>query len=471
MLSCTIIPVPTMSALNSQTGFPSDLTQFSGASAAGNETGSKWPSAEDPRWQLALRIAASKSFAKSALLTKFLLYVCERELTGRADEISEQQIGVHVFGRRSDYNPGEDNIVRNYARQLRQRLDHYFEEDGQQESFRIVIPRGGYIPVFSPNAAPPCAPVECPTEESQPVSVEILEPNLPAKEGVADHSGRRLALYGAPVLILVCALIGWMIGQRLRNQNASPSHLLWTQLFDANHPTYIVPADDGIVMFQNLTGHLVPLAEYVDRSYLSMKPPSTVDANNLADLEAQRYTSVTDLNAALRLSALPESRMSHTVVCYARELHMQDLKDFNAILVGSTYSNPWVELFEKNMNFQFNYQATPNASFIRNNSPREGESAIYQNDATAPSHRTYAVIALTHNLNSTGWVLIIEGLTMAGTQAAVDTLFDSHAMQPILEKARNGDGTFRPFEILIETRSFGSNSPQATIVAARLYPR
>jgi hypothetical protein len=468
-----------MSALNSQTAFPSDLARFSGTAAAGSETGSQWPSVEDPRWQLALRVAASKSFAKSALLTKFLLYVCERELTGRADEISEQQIGVQVFGRRSDYNPGEDNIVRNYARQLRQRLDLYFEEDGQQENLRIVIPRGGYIPVFSSNAVPDCSPVNAPgteAKETLPLSVEILKAKPPAKEAVSYPSRRRkLAFYVAPAFILICAFIGWMVGQRLHNQSANPSHPLWTQIFDANRPTYIVPADDGIVMFQNLTGHLVPLAEYVDKSYLSVKKPSTVDARNLADLEAQRYTSVTDLNAALRLSSLPESRLGHTVVSYARELHMQDLKDANAILVGSTYSNPWVELFEKNMNFQFTYQPRPNVSFIRNSNPRAGESALYQNDATAPSHRTYAVIALTHNLNGTGWVLIVEGLTMAGTQAAIDTLFDSHAMQPILEKARNGarngDGTFRPFEILIETRSFGSNSPQASIVATRLYPR
>jgi hypothetical protein len=191
----------------------------------------------------------------------------------------------------------------------------------------------------------------------------------------------------------------------------------------------------------------------------------------MADLEAQRYTSVTDLNAALRLSSLPDGRSDHTIVRYARELHMQDLKDSNAILVGSSYSNPWVELFEKNLNFRFNYKATPNASFIRNIDPHAEELPTYQNDATAPSHQTYGVIALTHNLNSAGSLLIVEGLTMAGTQAAVDTVFDAHAMQPILDKARNADGSLRPFEILIETRSFGSNSPQASIVATRIYSK
>jgi hypothetical protein len=99
-----------------------------------NLPSSAWKSVSDlatePRWRLAQRIVASRSFAKSALLSRFLLYVCEREITGKTAEISEHQIGVHVFGRRPGYHPGEDNIVRNYARQLRHRLDQYFLEEG-----------------------------------------------------------------------------------------------------------------------------------------------------------------------------------------------------------------------------------------------------------------------------------------------------------------------------------------------------
>ena len=122
---------------------------------------------EDPRWQLAQRIVASKSFAKSALLSKFLLYICDRALCGRTDEISEHQIGVHVFVRRPGYNPGEDNIVRNYARQLRQRLDHYFEEEGKSEELRIGIPLGKYIPVFSTNLLPEPIPIPAQTGEKR----------------------------------------------------------------------------------------------------------------------------------------------------------------------------------------------------------------------------------------------------------------------------------------------------------------
>jgi hypothetical protein len=222
-------------------------------------------------------------------------------------------------------------------------------------------------------------------------------------------------------------------------------------------------------MFQNLTGHTVHLDEYVSREYLSVKSQFNIDAQNLADLDAQRYTNIADLNAVLKFSRIPEASSSHLVIRYARELHMEDLKDSNAILLGSTYSDPWVELFQKNLNFEFDYEPHPNASFIVNKHPAEGESPVYTNDAATPSHRTYAVVALIPNLNNTGWILIVEGLTMAGTQAATDILFNREDMGSALEKATAGNGKLKPFELLIETRSFGSNSPQANIIATRIY--
>ena len=207
------------------------------------------------------------------------------------------------------------------------------------------------------------------------------------------------------------------------------------------------------------------------REYLSIKSPFNIDAQNLEDLDAQRYTNIADLDAVLRFSRIPEANPAHFVTRYARELHMEDLKDSNAILLGSTYSNPWVELFQKSLNFEFAYEPHPNASFIVNKHPMTGEPAIYTNDAATPSHRTYAVVALVPNLNNTGWILIVEGLTMAGTQAATDILFNRNEMRSVLEKATAGDGKLKPFELLIETRSFGSNSPQANIIATRIYSR
>ena len=103
---------------------------------------------DDPRWSLAQRVVAGAHFARSPLLSKFLLFVVAETLEGREGEITEQQIGVQVFDRLPGYRTAEDNIVRNYARQLRKRLAEHFAAEGSLEPLRIEIPVGGYVPVF-----------------------------------------------------------------------------------------------------------------------------------------------------------------------------------------------------------------------------------------------------------------------------------------------------------------------------------
>ena len=78
---------------------------------------------DDPRWHLVQRIVVSRSMGRSPLLSEFLLYICDRHLRDQSAELTEQRIGVHVFGRSEGYNSNDDNIVRNYARTLRKRVD------------------------------------------------------------------------------------------------------------------------------------------------------------------------------------------------------------------------------------------------------------------------------------------------------------------------------------------------------------
>ena len=66
-----------------------------------------------------------------------------------------------------------------------------------------------------------------------------------------------------------------------------------------------------------------------------------------------------------------------------------------------------------------------------------------------------------------GHVILLEGLNMAGTQAAADFLLNERAMSPILKKAEQPDGTLQAFELLLETSSIGANAPEARIIAGR----
>jgi len=185
------------------------------------------------------------------------------------------------------------------------------------------------------------------------------------------------------------------------------------------------------------------------------------------DLRNQRYTSVADLNIALSLSHVPELVQELFAIRYARDLRMDDLKQSNVILLGSVHTNPWVELFEKKLNFALQYSSEVDDSIVVNRRPGTGESAVYQNGHAEDPQRTYAIVAFVPSLDGKGHALLLEGLNMAGTQAASDFFLSEKAMDPILQKARGVDGSIRPFEILLETSSIGANAPESRVIAER----
>jgi hypothetical protein len=431
-------------------------------------------------WQLALRIAASKGFCKSELLQKFLLYVCEQQLMGSTHEITEQRIGTQIFNRTTDYNPGEDNIVRSYARLLRKRLDKYFEGEGSEEPMRVTIPRGGYVPVFHSDAGvqEPVSKLSSQTAvgKSRPEVHSGKAEDAPEVAAEVRHvvSGGRwqpawLSIFVGVLVGILLASAGMRMMQEERTEG--PAHLVWMQLFQRNRITLIVPADSGLGILQNLTGQLVGLEEYANGTYLSdVKSLPGLGLENLNDLRHQRYTSVVDLNITAMLAQLPESAESQSEIRYARSITTEDLKSSNAILLGSTHTNPWVSLFEKNLNFKLEYMPEVDQSFVLNEHPTGAEQKRYVNGTAGTANRTYGAIDYLPSLDGTGHVLIIQGLNMAATQAAADTLFSSEEMKPILKQAVRPDGSVKSFELLVETSSIGATAPGAQIIATRFYP-
>ena len=95
------------------------------------------------------RVLESELFTRADQLSRFLRFIVERYLEGRNDELKESVIGVEVFGRKPDYNPKYDPIVRTEARRLRARLGEYYTNGGKSDSLVIELPKGGYVPTVT----------------------------------------------------------------------------------------------------------------------------------------------------------------------------------------------------------------------------------------------------------------------------------------------------------------------------------
>ena len=105
------------------------------------------PSPEQVRTQVD-KMLASRVFARSERLCRFLRFCVELTLEEKSDQLKEQLVGVEVFDRKGDYDPRTDPIVRVEARRLRSKLKEYYTSSGRPDCVLIELPKGAYVPSF-----------------------------------------------------------------------------------------------------------------------------------------------------------------------------------------------------------------------------------------------------------------------------------------------------------------------------------
>src|SRR6201999_149949 len=92
----------------------------------------------------------SAAFANSPRMSRFLRFVVEETLAGRAGQLKEYAVGLQVFDKAESFDPAVDSTVRVEASKLRARLLRYYESAGRDETVVIEIPKGGYSARFTP---------------------------------------------------------------------------------------------------------------------------------------------------------------------------------------------------------------------------------------------------------------------------------------------------------------------------------
>lgn len=94
------------------------------------------------------RVLQSSQFDAAERSRSFLCFVVDEALAGRGAELKQSVIAMSVFGRKADFDPVLDPIVRVQAGRLRRSLERYYLITGDTNPIRIELPRGSYTPVF-----------------------------------------------------------------------------------------------------------------------------------------------------------------------------------------------------------------------------------------------------------------------------------------------------------------------------------
>lgn len=436
---------------------------------------SEAPTIEAKR-QLITRVAESDLFRKSPRLREFLLYTGDCTLKNRLSEVREQVIAEKVFQRKGQDYDIQDSIVRAEARNLRKRLEKYFESEGWAESYLITMPKGGYALSFE--LRPDRTQGQVAVEPGALNTVEHLPdldsdtPSTPERASPKTPGGLGKHVFAIVGIIGIAIAAVWIVraygpGAAASFVTPAAATLPFSTLFDNKQEVYIVTSDTAFLQISELSGRRFTLNDYLMRSYPDANRTLTPDLMQI--LNRAQFTDGSETTIAGLMMRRNARYLQRTYLRSGRQLGLADLKSHNIVLLGSPISNPWAGLYADQLNFEFEYDSN-NAIRLRNRSPRQGESEVYPQ--AADSNHGYAQLVFLPNTSSdSGSVLLLAGTTGEATAAAGEFLLSESGLPKTL-KAMGIDpaGPPRYFEIVLRATTFMGGATESQPIAYRLHP-
>ena len=218
------------------------------------------------------RITASERFRKSERIRDFLGYVVAETLDGRGALIKAHSIAVDVFRRQNFADEAGDAIVRTSAHRLRLFLEGYYHDEGAGDPYRIVLPKGTYVPKFYAVSFPAVDHnVHDDSLRGRDQGSGVLGPAAsgPLQDKGARHPWRRSIMIWTLVILLLLA--GTFVSRAWLGDTASSDRprLIVTTVSNSREVAEALPAK----LQRQLVSSLVSFGSVtiVDRAYLDAR--------------------------------------------------------------------------------------------------------------------------------------------------------------------------------------------------------
>lgn len=399
------------------------------------------------------RIVRSSTFSRSPRLAALLTHICERSWAGQTDELSEQQIGIHFYHRPPGFNAGEDAIVRGSARHLRKRLELYYQSEGKGNPARIHVPKGGYVAYYEEHdAAEALPPMVNTTPEAR-------------RHAAASRNLRWVWTLSVLTAALVLVTFGWrrMHGDRTV-QNDGP-RILWSALFQPNRRTVIVAGDSALNLYTAYVHHEVPLRVYMEQEYQNDPAIKAISPEGPGMLSRVNAATMADLKLTSELVRVPYREKldvpdKNVEVRYARDVNQADLAGANLVLLGASTFDPWVSVYDRNLDFHLDRGFEHYTFQVLNRHARSGELPVI----TKGNDEALTTVAFAESPSGNEHVLLIGGSTMGSVYAAEHFLFTQKMWQPILESATI-NGRLHDFEVVLRSTFVKDEVSDTSVVA------
>jgi hypothetical protein len=280
---------------------------------------SEGPATERPAPPEIRSILESECFTKTPSLRTLLSYLWDH----RDEPISEYAIATEALGRSTLFDSKTDATVRVQISRLRQRLEKYYEHEGQERTDRVVIPLGSH---------------QVHLEPGPPRHSEAAGDGAMAGGGSAQAQWLIPALAAAClVLLLCCGTLAVLLLHRASPTKDEKLPQLWSSFFGNRLPTRIVLPTPIFYGYDCPTGNVILRDTDINDFVRGLDAPRIQKLDQLLGNPTlnQSYTVTSDTFAAVTLIRYLDQFGVHTTVHSSDDAVLEALDTENAIAIGT----------------------------------------------------------------------------------------------------------------------------------------
>ena len=418
-------------------------------------------------------VLQSDTFARADQLKEFLSYVCEREIAGRVEEISEYQVGLEVLRKPEGFSTVDDPSVRNRAYALRKKLDKFYAEECSNAPVRIEFVKGTYVPRF--------------VQIDRPAEPAIVRPSFEPPLYLPSPSGSRsrvpLALAAG---IAIGAALTLLVVQHVPAAKPAIDPIIreaWGPLLDARANVLIslgsaaqmtlLPFDVKVEWRPELPVFKAPPGIYpwyvrhhrlLSASELYMMPD--INSPHFGDVLGATLAAKLLTTAGGRYELLPERAVSSAI-----------LGERNSILFGVPHKSEAIFKLLENTPFQFTYDPAARDVVVTERIPGAQRPKVYtskrdERDERTESFGLISVSPVDLGNGNVGRRLAFSGDPSAGAAAAVEFFSSASYLRQFRDRLRaEGYKQFpSAYQVLIRCK-LDSNLPASFAYEAHAVPR
>lgn len=366
------------------------------------------------------RMMSSTFFSHSKRIPAFLKFVTEQTILGQNELLKERTLGVEIFGRETDYDTGDDSIVRVTAAEIRKRIAQYYQECGHENELRISLPSGSYVPYF-------CWPetiVENEKCKSAPINLSS------GLKGKARSLILHFRLTGLILIIAISIVSTGIILYHIFAHLHTSQTSFWAPVINSNAPILLCIADQRPYPIISLRDASNPERQMAFKSSLTT-------------------VIIDDLNPIIKIGNFLQTNNKQYTLKGESTTSLFDLRNGPVIFIGA-FDNVWTLRFSQSLRYRFS------------NSPDMTEFGVIDSAHPFPlkwkinrqqqigtnNYEDYAIVARFIDPTTGKLAIIIAGVGLGGTIAAAEFVTNSDGMV----EATRGANKRNNIEIVLSTQ-------------------